>query len=448
MAREHSPLRFARPVFKPTVMLPGSSVGAVMRDHAWLALRIQSAARIGVLLVVFIMNVTVFPPREHEMIAYIIEWSVAAAYLFLLLAHWDRLTPFAAAIGPVVVDVAGITTVLVLSGGFPADTSKYITLFDDLYFLVPIVAAFQLYPYVTAFAGVASVVAYLGAAIAAGPAPDWVYLISHAAFLAMVSTCCALFSGIQRSRVSTIADLVRQRSELLGQVITLEEDERRKISEVLHDGALQSVLAAKLDTEEISEARPGEDVTDALSRLESTLEDAARQLRFSVTRLHPDQVELAGLERALRSLFDEGAARGGFEVEMSFHTPGPTPVDELIFRAAGEFLSNIVKHAQADRVRVRLDITDRWARLEVVDNGRGIAPGQLAAKAAAGHIGVSSQRVRAEGMGGRFTLESVQPRGTAAVVVLPLNAAGGERAGPGAPAGGTRDLGLRFRRWQ
>ncbi|WP_264202818.1 sensor histidine kinase [Streptomyces bambusae] len=441
MAREYGSVRFALPVFRRTDTPPDGSVGAVMRDHTWLALRIQSAARIGIVLVVFTMNMTVFPPREHATIAYVIEWSVVVVYLFLLLAQWDRLTPVVASLGPVVLDLAAITTVLMLTGGFPKDTSKYITLFDDLYFLVPIVAAFQLFPYVTAFAGAASVVAYLGAAIAAEPAPDWVYLISHASFLAMVSLCCVLFSAIQRSRVSTIADLVRQRSELLGQVISLEEDERRKISEVLHDGALQSVLAAKLDAEEISEARPGEDVREALVRLEATLEDAARQLRFSVTELHPDQVELAGLERALRSLFEEGAARGGFELDMEFRIAGPTPVDELIFRAAGEFLSNVVKHAEAGRVRVGVDVTDRTARLEVVDDGKGIAPGQLAAKAAAGHIGVSSQRVRAEGMGGRFTLENVQPRGTAAAIELPLRPGHPDRSpdpepGPGPGPGG------------
>ncbi|WP_158718066.1 sensor histidine kinase [Streptomyces sp. NRRL F-2664] len=391
-----------------------------MRDNAWLALRIQSAVRIGITIALFTMNMTVFPPRDHAFLIYAIMGSYAAVNLFLLLAHWNWLTPLRAALWPMLIDLAAITTVLALSGGFPSATSNYITLFDDLYFLVPIVVAFQLVPHVTALAGVASVSAYLAAAAVATAAPDWVYLVTHACFIAMVALCCVLFSALQRSRVSTIADLVQQRSVLLSQVITLEEDERRKISEVLHDGALQNILAAKLDAEEISQAGVGQATEGSLFRLQSTLADAAHQLRSSVTELHPDQVKLAGLERALHSLFEKGARRGGFELDFTCQVSGPTPVDEIIFRAAGEFLSNIVKHAEARRVQVRLIATEERVRLSVTDDGRGIAPGQLAAKAKEGHIGVSSQRVRAEGVGGRLTLESVQPHGTAAVIELPF----------------------------
>lgn len=427
MRRERHSIRFTRPSLRRTDSLLGASVSAAMREHAWLALRIHSALRIFITAALFIMNVTVFPPRDNAVLCYAIMWGYAVVNLLPLVVRWDRVTPFMAAFVPVVLDLTVITTVLTLSGGFPKDTSNYITLFDDLYFLVPILAAFQLYPLVTAFAGVASVAVYIAAAVAAAPAPDWVYLGAHAAFMAMASLCCVLFTLLQRSRVTTIAELARHRSVLLGRVISLEEDERRKISEVLHDGALQSVLAAKLDAEEISQAEPDEDISSHLARLESALTDAARQLRYSVTELHPDQVELAGLERALRSMFEQGAARGGFELEFNCRTIGHTPVDELIFRAAGELLSNIVKHAAARRVVVRLDVTAERARLEVVDDGSGIAPGLLAAKAAEGHIGVSSHRVRVEGMGGRFSLENVAPHGTAAVIEVPVAAAEGRR---------------------
>ncbi|MGP3690589.1 sensor histidine kinase [Streptomyces sp. IBSNAI002] len=422
MGSDGQSIRFARPSFRRAGSLPGASVSSAMRDHAWLALRINSVVRIFITTVLFIMNITVFPPREHPLLCYTIMWCYAALNVLPLVLQWDRVTPFAAALVPVILDLVVITTVLTLSGGFPKDTSNYITLFDDLYFLVPILAAFQLYPYVTAFSGVASVAVYISAAVAAAPAPDWVYLITHAAFIAMSSLCCVIFSFFQRSRVRTIAALVQQRSVLLGQVISLEEDERRKISEVLHDGALQSVLAAKLDAEEISQAEPDEDISGHVTRLESALADAARQLRYSVTELHPDQVELAGLERALRSMFEEGSARGGFELDLACDIAGPTPIDELIFRAAGEFLSNIVKHAGAKRVVVRLDVTAARARLAVTDDGSGIAPGVLAARASEGHIGVSSQRVRVEGMGGRFSLENIEPHGTAAVIELPVPA--------------------------
>ncbi|MCX4781741.1 sensor histidine kinase [Streptomyces sp. NBC_01264] len=422
MGRDGQSIRFVKPAFRRSVGQPWASVSSAMRDHAWLALRINSLVRVFITTALFIMNITVFPPRDHPLLCYTIMWSYAAVNVLPLVVRWDRVTPFAASLVPVILDLVVITTVLTLSGGFPKDTSNYITLFDDLYFLVPILAAFQLYPSVTAFAGVASVAVYISAAVAAAPAPDWVYLITHAVFIAMSSLCCVVFSSLQRSRVTTIAALVQQRSVLLGRVISLEEDERRKISEVLHDGALQSVLAAKLDAEEISQAEPGEDIAGHVTRLESALADAARQLRYSVTELHPDQVELAGLERALRAMFEEGAARGGFEVDLSCEVAGPTPIDELIFRAAGEFLSNTVKHAKAKHVTVRLELTALRARLEVTDDGVGIASGVLASRAAEGHIGVSSQRVRVEGMGGSFSLENVAPHGTRAVIELPVPA--------------------------
>ncbi|GEC10230.1 hypothetical protein SSP24_78850 [Streptomyces spinoverrucosus] len=72
----------------------------------------------------------------------------------------------------------------------------------------------------------------------------------HTVFLVTVGMACALTSWVHRARVKTIADLVKDRSQLLIEVLNVEERERGALAEALHDNALQSVLAARQDIED------------------------------------------------------------------------------------------------------------------------------------------------------------------------------------------------------
>ena len=104
----------------------------------------------------------------------------------------------------------------------------------------------------------------------------------------------------------TIGRLAQARSGLLAELTGLEERERRALSEHLHDGALQYVLAARFD---LDDARETGDPA-AFDRLEQALAESTRLLRSTVAELHPAVLARAGLPSALRDLATRGRGAG------------------------------------------------------------------------------------------------------------------------------------------
>jgi two-component system NarL family sensor kinase len=299
------------------------------------------------------------------------------------------------------------------------------------FFLVPLMAATQLRPDVAAAVVVPTVGVYLLSSILtkSANAEPWGSIALRTLVLAGLGCGCVALSWIQRSHVSKISQLVRDRTGLLAELIGAEDRERRVLAEHLHDGALQYVLAARHDLEDARElADP-----DAFSRLDQALSESSRLLRSTVGELHPTVLEHAGLARALRELVDN-AANGGLAVALDVHSWSPalrTSSDGLLFAAARELLTNVVKHAESQSANVTLAYSNGYAELTVADDGRGIPVGELSACIREGHIGLASYRTRAEAAGGSLTITRAEPSGTIVRVGLP--AAPIAPIGPGRP---------------
>jgi two-component system, NarL family, sensor kinase len=231
-----------------------------------------------------------------------------------------------------------------------------------------------------------------------------------------LSVGCVLLSSIQRSRVLTIAALVQDRTTLLGDLVDVEARARTELAEELHDGALQYVLAARHDVEDV---RDGD--MASLDRIEFALSESTALLRAKVSQLHPAVLEQAGLLRALDELVRTTAERSGLSIELNadgWDESARTGADELLYAAAREFLVNVTKHADAKAVRVSLRRDDGRIRLTVADDGKGIDPSVVGRRLAEGHVGVTSQRVRVQAAGGHLNLTPGNP-GTIVEVELP-----------------------------
>jgi two-component system NarL family sensor kinase len=234
-----------------------------------------------------------------------------------------------------------------------------------------------------------------------------------------LGAACVALSWIQRSRVAAIAALLGDRTRLLDELVHLGDREHRQLSERLHDGALQYVLAARLDLDDVRAEAPA----DAVERIDHALAQAARLLRSTVSELHPDLLERTGLASALRSLA-VASARGNLAVDVDLDGwPGGlrTTADPLLFGAARELVGNAVKHAGAERIRLSLAYHGTTARLVVADDGRGIEAGERQHRLDEGHIGLYSQAVRIEAAGGTLSVVGA-PTGTVATVELPVTA--------------------------
>ena len=231
-----------------------------------------------------------------------------------------------------------------------------------------------------------------------------------------------LATAIERARHETeIAALATLRGRLVAENLEAEERVRQRISEQLHDGALQDLLAARQD---LVEAGAGGDPAmrdEMLGFAREGVERAVKLLREAVHALHPVVLQHGGLEAAMRAAADQAARQGGFHAEVTVDPSATGLRDELVMSLARELLNNAAKHAQAAHVHVTVGRVDGSVLLEVADDGRGLDAAAVAAAPMHGHIGLASLAQRVEAVGGSLDLHgATDGGGTTVVARLPI----------------------------
>jgi two-component system NarL family sensor kinase len=308
-------------------------------------------------------------------------------------------------------DVTFFTVLAGLSGG--AFSNARIA-----YFLVPVAVAFRFRPAVTAIAAAATVVAYVVQAVA-HPASSGIdadkFIATYAGYLGWVGVACVALSALLARRTDAVAQLAEARSNLLADALSAEQRERKALAEGLHDHAVQNLLSALHELEEVAERQRH----PALGRAETAVHDTVRDLRDAIFELHPYVLDEAGLDAAVRSMAQRAAERTGAELRLDLESVGAGANDQLLFSAARELVANIVQHARAKLISVTLRPEGGEVLLVVEDDGEGLEPGMLGERLADGHIGLASQRVRIESAGGRMSVVSMPGLGTRAEVRLP-----------------------------
>ena len=390
----------------------------VLLDHAQRGVRVQMLLR-AALAVFVVATVVAVPPTVHQTGCYVIAGLYAAWVVILaLLSRRGGERPVRLIWRALFVDALALGAVCILAG--PAQQSWTSDILVNGFFVIPVLAGAQLRPGVAAAVTAPTVAVYLASLIAGQHANSepTSSIVLRTAVLASLSVGCVLLSAVQRSRVLTIAGLVADQTQLSTDLADVEKRSRADLAEELHDGVLQYVLAARQDLED---ARTRGDA-ESFDRIDYALRESTSLLRAKVSQLHPAVLEQAGLLRALNDLVRATAERSGLSIELAadgWDESWRTGVDELVYSAAREFLTNVTKHAGAQTVRVALQRQNGHVRLTVADDGGGIADGLIEQRLAEGHLGVASQRVRVQAAGGRFSLHRGDP-GTVAEVELPV----------------------------
>lgn len=200
-------------------------------------------------------------------------------------------------------------------------------------------------------------------------------------------------------------------------------EERNRLAREIHDilGQGQAAVLMQLEAmDALFEAgAKREKLRRILSQLMAMVRDNLEEVRRAVADLRAASLEGRSLEEALEGL----AADTGPEVEVEIvgTRPLPSRVEVGIYRIAQEALANVRQHANAQRVRLELEITPAAATLRVADNGRGFAPDQLTGD----RFGLVGLNERARLLGGRLDVESKPGQGTRIAAVIPLEADGG-----------------------
>ena len=245
----------------------------------------------------------------------------------------------------------------------------------------------------------------------------WASILLSSLVLAGLAGGSVALSLIQRSKVDMIAELARQRTQLLQDLLGVEKHERQSISERLHDGALQCVLVARQDMEDVRDGSMA-----AADRVDSALVECSQLLRDVVRELHPDVLSRLGLKAALSALTESLTSRTELAVELdarSWPDGLRTDADYVLYSAARETLTNVIKHARAHRVWIDLERHDGLGSLRVADDGVGIAEGVMAQRAQEGHIGLASMLAKALAAGGQCDVRATSP-GTEITISIPL----------------------------
>jgi len=223
-----------------------------------------------------------------------------------------------------------------------------------------------------------------------------------------------LAEGVDRRRAADeIAELAAARGRLVAQALDAEERARRSMSESLHDGALQDILAAGHDLWALGDA-------PAVQSARAMLRDVVAHLRAVMVALHPTVLAYGGLDAALHAVAAQQSAAGGFDVEVELDPDAIGRRDELVLSIARELLTNAARHAHASRVELTLRSVPRGIVLEVADDGGGVPAGREREALAEGHIGLATSVERVAAVGGRLALEPLPGGGTRARVELPV----------------------------
>jgi signal transduction histidine kinase len=216
--------------------------------------------------------------------------------------------------------------------------------------------------------------------------------------------------------------------------IRLEErvGERTRIARDLHDTLLQSIQGLMLHFQTGIDQLPGRPA-EARKTLEIALDRADQAIaegRDAVQGLRASTVETNDLAAAIRVLGEELRAEGSnqnaalFEMEVEGTPRNLHPIlrDE-VYRIAGEALRNAFRHARAQRIEVEILYGERWLRLRVRDDGKGIDPELLSGDGPAGHYGLHGMRERAKLVGGKLAVWSKPDSGTEVELSIPASTA-------------------------
>lgn len=206
-------------------------------------------------------------------------------------------------------------------------------------------------------------------------------------------------------------------------LLTIQEDERNALSRELHDDIGQQITAIKLGATLLQEVDDEDERRQILGEIMATADETVAKVRNLSLLLRPPQLDSVGIEAALRWHAERVfRSSGKTRLELVLTPLGERPAPEVelaAFRIAQEALTNVLRHADATRVRVELATLDggQRLRLAIVDDGTG-----LEADSAPG-LGLVTMRERARQLGGDLQVRGEPGQGTVLEAVLPMHPA-------------------------
>ena len=200
--------------------------------------------------------------------------------------------------------------------------------------------------------------------------------------------------------------------------------EHLNIAHELHDGPLQELIGLSFRMAELLRMTETGALQDGLRGMSAQTHKLIRDIRGFCNDMRPPVLGRFGIDRALRSYAEKFEAdHPAIQLQLDLETDPHLPVEVriVLFRIFKELMTNIARHAQANRVRVILRFDARNACLTVEDDGQGFTPPlEWVDLARQGHLGLVGVQERAAAVEGNVLLSSMPGEGTRVEVTIPL----------------------------
>ncbi len=235
--------------------------------------------------------------------------------------------------------------------------------------------------------------------------------------------------------VTAIKEAEQALGEAAENLLSLQEEERQRISEELHDSTAQHLVAAGLNLMGLrSRVEARGEVLEFLQRIENSLSEASRELRTLTYLLHPPFLEANGLRETVRRYVEGFGKRTGVTAKLRIGQGVdvlPFVLQRPLFRVIQEALANVYRHASASQVAIDLRCIHQHLHLLVRDNGHGMGGvehlGQKLSEPACPGVGIPGIRARLRQFGGKLVIKS-GPRGTMLHAIVPIAAEAADAA--------------------
>jgi PAS domain S-box-containing protein len=229
-----------------------------------------------------------------------------------------------------------------------------------------------------------------------------------------------------RDSAAELEKMVDRRTDELRRLsirlMTMQDQERRRLARDLHDGLGQELAVAKMVLDKMVLHKTMQPPEDAWTQASSIVDRAIQQVRTISHLLHPPLLDEVGLLSALSWYVDGLTKRSGIETTLEVRpTEFPrlaSDVETAVFRIVQEALTNVFRHSEATKVWITLTQKDGMIVVAVRDDGKGIGKSIAELRPDSVGVGIGGMRQRAKEFGGELRLTNAHP-GTLVELMIP-----------------------------
>jgi signal transduction histidine kinase len=238
----------------------------------------------------------------------------------------------------------------------------------------------------------------------------------------LLSSVAGLMAGAieNASLHSRLAEREEAMERFAEQIVLLQETERRRLAGEIHDGISQRIVSLSFHLSAAADAVTSDPASAAeqIARAQELAAGALNETRHAIAGLRPPVLDDLGLAASLESLA-RSTSLPNVQVD-TVSTQLPEHVETAVYRIAQEALQNVMKHASAAHVQLRLSVATGAVVLEISDDGVGFDPSARRERAGPAGYGLPGMQQRAELLGGQLTADSTPGRGTVVRLRVPL----------------------------